>query len=174
LVIMSKGGKISIIRMLITRFDEDRNEFDAIQYFDPGVNLEKLRPIILDLLKSFGISGIPINRLHQSYVDRTKSSVDYQKFYNDLLAIQSRGKLGGRIDTSGTPETETDDILILNTDKFFCMACNSQYSIISKHYQCDQCLRYICNDCYSAREAVGFLECPFCQATASHFQSYQG
>ncbi len=170
LAIMTKNGEISISRVIVTRYDEDRKAFNAIQYFDPGVSLEKLRSIILDLLKSFGVAGIPINRIHQSYIERTKSLVSYQEFYKDLLAIQSSGKLGGRIDTSGTPDTESDDILIINTDKFFCMACNGQYSVLSRHSQCDQCLRFLCEECYSAREAVGFIECPYCQASASHFR----
>ena len=168
LVIMTKNGQISVLRSVFTLLDKDGfNKKEA--FADRGVDLNEVRPLIIELSKSFGVAGVPITRLHERYLSEYRSRIPYKDFYNSLLSFQSLGYLGGRIDHLGTPGISEDDLLIITTDKFFCMFCNTQFSTVKEHLQCDECLRFVCDDCHDERKTVGFLECPFCQADSSHF-----
>ncbi|MHA1975482.1 MAG: hypothetical protein ACW98I_01145 [Candidatus Hodarchaeales archaeon] len=168
LVIMTKNGQISILRAVLTLLDsEGLNKKE--EFADRGVDLNEVRPLIIELSKSFGVAGIPISRLYDRYLSEYRSRIPYKKFYSSLLHFQSLGYLGGRIDHLGTPGISEDDLLIITADRFFCMFCNTQFSTLKEHLQCDECLRFVCDECYEERKTVGFIECPFCQADSTHF-----
>jgi hypothetical protein len=169
LVIMTKNGQISIVRSVLTLLDKDGKNRKE-EFAEREVDLNELRPLVIELSKSFGVAGIPISRLHERYLSEYRGKIPYSKFYDSLLNFQSLGFLGGRIDHLGTPGISEDDLLIITDDKFFCMFCNTQFSALKDRLQCDSCLRFICDDCYEERKSVGFIECPFCQADATHFQ----
>ena len=164
LVVLTKNGTISIYRVVVQLIDQDGKVISKSQLVKAGVDLNELRPLILELSKSFGESGIPISRLHRKYADTTGYPISYNEFYTDILAFQSSGQLGGRIDMYGTPSIMLDDLLIISTDKFFCMSCNELKSVLEPHRQCKDCLRFLCEKCYNERESVGYVECPFCYA----------
>jgi len=164
LVILTKKGTISIYRVIVQLIDPDGKVISKSQLVKAGVDLIELRPLILELSRSFGVSGIPISRLHRKYVDSTNYPISYNDFYTDILAFQNSGQLGGRIDMYGTPDIALDDLLIISTDKFFCMSCNELKSVLESHHQCKACLRFLCEKCYTERESVGYVECPFCYA----------
>lgn len=168
IVILTRDDYVSILRPAMQVFDKDGKLLSADELVEASIDLDQLRPVLSELFKSFGITGIPIVQLHNGYVSKTGAKISYSRFYTDLLRFQNEGQLGGRIDHYGTPDVEKDDLLVLSGEKFFCMSCNQQLPIFESHYQCDQCFRFLCKECYETREMIEFIECPFCQADGSH------
>ncbi|MFX1517586.1 MAG: FYVE zinc finger domain-containing protein [Promethearchaeota archaeon] len=168
IVILTRDGLVSVLRPTMRVYDKDGKLLSKDELVEAETDLDQLRPVLSELFKSFGISGIPIVRLHNAYIANTGARLSYSSFYTDLLKFQSRGQLGGRIDHYGTPDVVKDDLLVLSGEKFFCMSCNQQLPIFESHYQCDQCFRFLCKECHETREIIEFIECPFCQADRSH------
>lgn len=168
IVILTRDDRVSVLRPVVHVYDKEGKLLSKDEYTEARIDLNLLRPILSELFKSFGTSGIPIFHLHNGYVTKTGARISYSRFYTDLLKFQSKGQLGGRIDLYGTPDIEKDDLLVLSDEKFFCMSCHQQLPVFEGHYQCDQCFRFLCKECYATREAIQFIECPFCEADESH------
>ena len=168
IVTLTRDGLVSVLRPTMRVYDKDGKLLSKDELVEAATDLDQLRPVLSELFKSFGISGIPIVQLHNAYITNTGAKLSYSSFYTDLLKFQSRGQLGGRIDHYGTPDVVKDDLLVLSGEKFFCMSCNQQLPVFESHYQCDQCFRFLCKECHETREIIEFIECPFCQADRSH------
>ncbi|MFX0205031.1 MAG: PQQ-binding-like beta-propeller repeat protein [Candidatus Hodarchaeota archaeon] len=168
IVILTRDGLVSVLRPTMRVYGKDGKLLSKDELVEAETDLDQLRPVLSELFKSFGISGIPIVQLHNAYIANTGARLSYSSFYTDLLKFQSRGQLGGRIDHYGTPDAVKDDLLVLSGEKFFCMSCNQQLPVFDSHYQCDQCFRFLCKECHETREIIEFIECPFCQADGSH------
>ncbi len=168
IVILTRDDRVSILRPTMQVYDKDGKPLSEDELVEASIDLDQLRPVLSELFKSFGITGIPIVQLHNGYISKTGARISYSRFYTDLLRFQNKGQLGGRIDHYGTPDMEKDDLLVLSGEKFFCMSCNQQIPVFQSHYQCDQCFRFLCKECHETREMIEFIECPFCQADGSH------
>jgi len=52
-----------------------------------------------------------------------------------------------------------DEILFLQQDQYYCQIDQSEHTVFELHFQCSQCLRFICSLCYQK----GSNNCPYCQ-----------
>lgn len=53
---------------------------------------------------------------------------------------------------------------------FFCQLDSEQHPATDSAYQCKECSRMICDDCYEKSREVGVVECPFCRGKFQKIQ----
>jgi hypothetical protein len=50
--------------------------------------------------------------------------------------------------------------LVLQQDYYYCQIDQTQHTVFELHFQCSQCLRFICTNCYKKGQST---KCPYCQ-----------
>lgn len=83
-----------------------------------------------------------------------------------LIAQQS---INGFIESAGTFDDISDDKLILNSNLFHCEIHDEDLPISNAHYQCTNCFRSICIDCFSMMQNQGMEGCLFCEEQLTYF-----
>jgi predicted amidophosphoribosyltransferase len=87
---------------------------------------------------------------------------------NDTLKTDSRF-----CKNCGTPvEQKTDSRQFFSKERksFFCQLDNEQHPSTDSAYQCDQCSRMVCDNCYEDIGKTGIRVCPYCKGNLSKVQ----
>ncbi|MHA2033250.1 MAG: double zinc ribbon domain-containing protein, partial [Candidatus Kariarchaeaceae archaeon] len=73
----------------------------------------------------------------------------------------------------GTPvEQKTDSYKFFPDERktFFCQLDNEQHPSTDSAYQCDQCSRMVCANCYEDIGKTGVRVCPYCKGNLNKIQ----
>jgi hypothetical protein len=68
----------------------------------------------------------------------------------------------GFLETAGTYDTISDDLLVLGSNRNYCHIHEGELSISAPTYQCVTCFRIVCADCYSTMKEQGVTDCMYC------------
>ncbi len=83
-----------------------------------------------------------------------------------LIAQQS---ISGFIETGGTYDDIADDKLILGSNLFHCEIHDEDLPVTNAHYQCTNCFRTICVDCFATMQHQGMAGCLYCEGKLTYF-----
>ncbi|UCG02977.1 MAG: hypothetical protein JSW11_03115 [Candidatus Heimdallarchaeota archaeon] len=108
-------------------------------------------------------SQIPVKRI--AIIAKLEINLTHE-IISRLISQQS---LQGFIETSGTYDTIDDDVLILGSDKYHCEIHNEDLPVSKAHYQCTNCFRAVCENCYSEMKDQGMANCLFCGSSMTFF-----
>ncbi|MFX0014325.1 MAG: hypothetical protein ACFFB2_08310 [Promethearchaeota archaeon] len=108
-------------------------------------------------------SQIPIQRIAKI------ANLEVGLTHEIISRLISRQSLQGFIETGGTYDTIDDDVLIIGSDKYHCEVHNEDLSFSLAHYQCSNCFRGICVNCYNEMKEQGVKNCLFCGGNMTFF-----
>jgi hypothetical protein len=103
-----------------------------------------------------GIDQIPLERIAK--INKIEISI-VNSILRRLIETQH---IQGFLETSGTYDTISDDLLIVGSNKIKCYIHEAEISISAPHFKCSSCFRSICSNCYSTLRDQGVSNCVFC------------
>jgi len=133
--------------------------------------ITKYEKIVIDTISAlFEVednSQIPIQRIAKI------AKLDISLTHEIIGRLIGQQTINGFIETSGTYDTVTDDILILGSDKFYCEIHDEAHidplKLTDAHYQCSNCFRTVCDKCNTEMKEQGMTKCLFCGSEMTCF-----
>lgn len=133
--------------------------------------ITKYEKIVIDTISAlFEVednSQIPIQRIAKI------AKLDISLTHEIIGRLIGQQTINGFIETSGTYDTVTDDILILGSDKFYCEIHDEAHidplKLTDAHYQCSNCFRTVCDKCNAEMKEQGMTNCLFCGSEMTCF-----
>ncbi|MFX1283980.1 MAG: hypothetical protein ACFFB5_10010 [Promethearchaeota archaeon] len=139
------------------RVEKEANQF---QKFDQEYKISS-NPI-----KRTFIAIGSLNKIHKGRIGIAVIAEEVKLPENDIIFIIQefieQRLIDGYIEENQTPDNISDDTLVLRQDYYWCQIDQMEHDVFELHFQCVQCLRFICSDCYRKGNSN---TCPYCNGS---------
>ncbi|MHA2225415.1 MAG: hypothetical protein ACXAC8_09435 [Candidatus Hodarchaeales archaeon] len=130
-------------------------------------NISKNEKIIIDSISALyeveETNHITIQRIARI------ANLDIELTHEIVSRLISQQSLQGFIETGGTYDTLTDDVLVLGSDKYHCEVHDANLPVSQSHYQCSICFRAVCEKCFIEMKGQGMSKCLYCGGEMTYF-----